>query len=600
MKWIPFGMILPLAVFLASGPVLAGPASLRQKVDAMLEQMTLQEKIGQMTLIDKVFLDDPEDIVRYGIGSILAGGDSRPLDDSAKGWADMTDGYQKIALRSRLKIPILFGIDAVHGHAKVRNATVFPHNIGMGCTGDLDIVRKAARVTAEEMVATGFRWTYAPCVAVVRDERWGRTYEGFGETTEIVTRMGEAVVKGLQNGNLDRPDSVLSCAKHFVGDGGTTLGANEGDTVMAEKELRRLFFPPYVQAIMAGSRTVMISFSSWNGQRMHANRTLITDVLKKELSFDGFVVSDWGAVQKLPGDYRDQVAAAVNAGIDMIMVPSDYKKFSAALQELVRDGRVPLARVNDAVKRILKVKMETGLFERPYAQRDRLGRIGSDSHRRVAREAVRKSLVLLKNENRFLPLRKNLRTLVVAGKSSDDVGVQCGGWTLSWQGVIGDVTKGTTVYRAVRRAVSATTRVILSPDGKNLPKADAAIVVVGEYPYAETAGDRAELYLDRDDIATIDEIRKKGIPMAVVLISGRPLVLTDELHKMNALVAAWLPGTEGDGIADVLFGDYAPTGRLTYTWPKTMEQIPINSGDMKYEPLFPHGFGLTYPKAEGK
>lgn len=567
------------------------------KADALLKKMTLQEKIGQMIQIDKMYLEDDSDIQTYFIGSILCGGDSFPEDQTAAGWAKMADGYQSIALKTRLAVPLIFGIDAVHGDAKVVDATIFPHNIGMGCTRDPALVEKAARITAKEMAATGFRWNFAPCIAVVRDERWGRTYEGYSEDPELVSIMGAAFVRGLQGKDLSAKDSVVSGVKHYLADGGTESGKNEGNASGSEDQLRKLFLAPYIAAVSNGAGTVMVSFSSWNGTKMHANRRLITDVLKNELKFDGFVVSDWAAVQRLPGAFPDQLTTAINAGIDMVMLPKEYKKFVETMTVLVQNGSISQSRIDDAVRRILKVKMEMGLFENPYSNKKLLQQVGSAENRKVARQCVRESVVLLKNEKGILPLSRKMKKIIVAGNYGDSVDIQCGGWTVYWQGGSGKVVGGTTVLNAIKKAVSPGTKVIFTPDGQEIdPKADVAIVITGEYPYAESAGDKTDLSLDADDINTINSIVEKKIPVVVVLISGRPLIVTKELPKWNAFLAAWLPGPEAGGIADVIFGDYDPTGKLSMTWPKDMAQIPVNIGDKNYKPLFEYGFGLNYKK----
>lgn len=574
------------------------------EVETLLSRMTLEEKIGQMTLVDQAYLLEPDHVRSFALGALLSGGDSAPPGDTntARAWADMYDRYQSLALESRLGIPLLYGVDAVHGHNNVTGAVVFPHNIGLGCTGSPALVEEAARVTAAEVLGTGIGWTFAPCVAVPRDERWGRTYEGYGETPELAQRMGSAAVRGFQARTPVHPGGVLACAKHYAADGGTEGGADRGDARISEEELRRIHLPGYVAAIRAGVGTVMASYSSWNGRKMHENRYLLTDVLKGELGFDGFVVSDWAAIDELPGDYSSRIEAALNAGVDMIMLPAGYLIFIPAATALVRAGRVPLERVDDAVRRILRKKMRMGLFEAPLTDRSLTGAVGSPEHREIARRCVRRSLVVLKNEGPILPLSPNLRRVHVSGWNADDLGNQCGGWTITWQGMSGAITEGTTVLEAVRKAVSPATEVTFSLNGAGSAGADVAIVVLGEGPYAEGAGDRNDLSVSPRDRLIVARVRSYGVPIVAVLISGRPLIVEPILEVCDALVAAWLPGTEGEGVTDVLFGAYPPTGRLSHTWPRNMSQVPINVGDDPYDPLFPFGHGLTYEadRSEGQ
>lgn len=589
-----------LAVF---SPPIAAQSDLDRKVADLLDRMTLAEKIGQMTQVDRTGLVQIDDIRRYCLGSLLSGGDSTPRGTTPAKMADFVDECQKAALRTRLRIPLLYGIDAVHGFASLAGTVVFPHNIGMGAAGDPALAEKAARITAAETAAAGVRWTFAPCVAVARDERWGRTYESYGETPDLPSALGVAAIRGFQGPDPSKTDSVIACAKHYVGDGGTLYGTglyggiDQGDTRVTEAVLRRLHLPPFAAAVKAGVRTIMVSFSSWNGTKLHEHRYLLTKVLKEELGFSGFVVSDWQGYRTIPRNYDEQIAAAFNAGIDMMMVVNDYARFIETTVRLVEEGRIPRARIDDAVRRILKVKYEAGLFDRPCADRRLLAAVGSRPHREIARECVRRSLVLLKNSRKMLPLAKDLKTIAVAGKYADDLGSQCGGWTVSWQGHQGAITTGTTILQGIRAAVSPRTKVIHTPDGRAAAGADAAVVVVGEPPYAEFRGDvldPAGLALDEEDRQTIWTIAEAGVPMVVVLISGRPLLVAEELQKSRAFIAAWLPGTEGQGVADVLFGDYKPTGKLSFSWPRDMEQIPINAGDQDYDPLFKYGYGLSY------
>lgn len=568
--------------------------AIESKVNQLIKQMTLAEKIGQMTQIDRKYLQADSDIKVYALGSLLSGGGSSPAVNNPTSWADMYDKYQWYALQTRLKIPLIYGIDAVHGHNNVKGAVIFPHNIGMGCTRDPDLIEKAARATAEEVAGTGINWVFAPCIAVARDIRWGRTYESFGESPELQTMMAAAEVKGFQGESLNDPSSVVACAKHYVGDGGTEGGIDQGNTVCDEQTLRKIHMPGYIEAIKDGVGTIMVSYSSWNGIKMSANKYLLTDVLKNELGFKGFLVSDWAAINQLPGDYSTQVQTAINAGIDMVMVPDDYKKFISTMTDLVNQGKIPISRIDDAVRRILRVKFMKGLFDHPFADRALTSTIGSDAHREIARQCVRESLVLLKNKNKLLPLSKHLSKIVVAGKNADDIGNQCGGWTISWQGSSGDITQGTTIFQGIKEAVSSDTKVVYSADGTGAAGADVGIAVVGEKPYAEGAGDRSDLSLSGDDISMISNLKSAGIPIVLIVVSGRPMIISDVIDKCDAVIAVWLPGTEGEGVADVLFGDYKPSGKLSQTWPRSMDQIPIHYGDPNYDPLFPYGYGLTY------
>lgn len=567
-----------------------------------LAQMNLAEKIGQMTQVNhSAVLANPEAIRDYFIGSLLSGGGAGPTGGpggTASDWADMYDNYQSFALQTRLGIPLIYGVDAVHGHNNVVGATIFPHNIGLGATRDTDLVQEIEHLTALEVAGTGIDWTFAPVVAVPRNERWGRTYEGFGEIPELVGPMGAAAIKGFQGWptDLSAPDTILATAKHYVGDGGTTDGRDQGNTEVDEQTLREIHLAPYIDAIEAGTGSVMISFSSWNGVKMHGNSYLINDVLKGELGFDGLVVSDWAGINQIPGNYNSDVRTSINAGIDLIMVPTNYTRFINTLNEEFAAGNVSMERIDDAVLRILKAKFDLDLFNHPYTDRSYTTTVGSAEHRAVARQAVRESLVLLKNEG-ILPLPKDLDQVFVGGKNADNLGYQMGGWTISWQGGSGDTTIGTTILEAIQDTVSADTTVNFSQTCEGV-SGDAAIIIVGETSYAEGFGDRrppfGTLDLAPEDIACIDNAVSSGIPTVVVLISGRPMIITDEIASVDGFVAAWYPGSEGQGVADMLFGYSNYTGKLPHTWPETMDQIPINFGDEVYDPLFPYGFGLSY------
>jgi len=568
-----------------------------QRAADLLARMTLDEKIGQMTQADSASLQ-PSDIETLFLGSVLSGGDSELPDVSARAWAAVVTGFQKRALTTRLAIPLIYGIDAVHGHNNVKGAVIFPHNIGLGCTRNPRLVEDAARITALEMAATGILVNFAPCITVPQDERWGRTYEGYGETAELAVLLGPAAVRGLQGSAPPQNGRVLATAKHFMGDGGTKNGVDRGDTAGPEASLRAIHMPGYAATIKARVGAIMVSYNSWNGEKMHGNKRLLTDVLRGELGFTGLIVSDWNGIDELPGDRDAHVERAINAGIDMVMVPDSYRPFIASLKKNVSTGRVSQARIDDAVRRILVAKFRFGVFERPFGDPALLADVGSPAHREVARQAVRESQVLLVNKNRALPIAAGVTSIAVAGKAADDIGMQCGGWTISWQGAPGRITDGTTVLQAIKKAAPRA-RVTYSPTGDVAAGAQIAVVVIGEPPYAEMKGDRSELSLDAADVAAVRNAKKAGVPVVVVLFSGRPMLLDPILPDADAILAAWLPGTEGDGIADVLFGTFKPTGKLSMTWPRSMAQIPINVGLHGEKPsgaLFDYGSGLTFDK----
>ncbi|EFJ14950.1 hypothetical protein SELMODRAFT_119324 [Selaginella moellendorffii] len=589
--------------------------SIEARIKDLLRRMTLEEKIGQMTQIERAVASQA--VVRqYGIGDVLNGGGSAPAERAAPNvWEDMVDDYQIGAMSTRLGIPVIYGVDAVHGHNNVYGATIYPHNIGLGSSRDPELVRRIGAATALEVRATGMPYAFAPCIAVCRDPRWGRCYESYGEDTQLVRSMTK-IIQGLQGSPppshpsgypyVGGPSKVVACAKHFVGDGGTVKGIDENNTVTTYRQLVQVHMGPYLDAIAMGVSTIMISYSSFNGIKMHANRFLVTEVLKNRLGFQGFLISDWEAIDRITDppkqNYTYSVLTSVNAGIDMIMVPFDYQNFINILTGLVKSGAVSQSRIDDAVTRILRVKFAAGLFEAPKANRKLNNKVGAEDHRELAREAVRKSLVLLKNSARsgssknILPLSKTAPKILVAGTHADDLGLQCGGWTITWQGGSGQTTIGTTIRQAIANTVSQSTQVVYeqSPDA-NFVKDKGfsyAVVVIGEQPYAEIAGDNLNLTIPSQGIDTIRNVCS-SLRCAVVLISGRPLVLEPHIDMMDALVAAWLPGSEGQGVADVLFGDHDFVGKSSRTWFKRVDQLPMNVGDMGYDPLFPYGFGMT-------
>jgi beta-glucosidase len=595
------------------------------RVEELLKQMTLDEKIGQMTQVEKN-TNHPGDITKYFIGSILSGGGGSPANNTVQDWYAMVEGFQNEALETRLGIPLLYGVDAVHGHGNLLNATVFPHNIGLGATNNPELVEKIGRATAEEILATGIPWNFSPVIAVVQDVRWGRTYEGFSEETEIVAALGAAYIRGMQTlKDGDRPapgQTILTLAtpKHFIGDGATIWGSSrtesykldQGNMQVPETVLRELFLPPYQSAVQAGALNVMASFSSWKGTKLHAEQHLVTEILKDELGFNGFIVSDWQAMDQIyPDDYYASIVTSVNAGVDMNMVPYDYISFIETMKTAVNNGDLPESRVDEAVRRILRVKFALGLFEHPMPDTKYQATVRSREHLELARQAVRESLVLLKNENNILPLSKDTPVIFVAGEGANNIGLQSGGWTLEWQGKLGNDNEGTTIFSGLRAAMNSGTQIEYNHDGDfsefkdadgNPLLADVGIVVLSEKLYAEGVGDTADISLTDIEVGLLNEVKKQSKSLVIILLSGRPRVIAEELPLAEAWVAAWLPGTEGGGIADVLFGDHPFTGKTAYSWPRSNEQLPINVNNAQGKtdcdaPLFPFGYGLAYGEA---
>ncbi|MFI1565654.1 glycoside hydrolase family 3 protein [Streptomyces sp. NPDC020490] len=591
-------------------PYLDSRLPVRERVADLVGRMSLEEKAGQMTQAERGALTDQGDIAGYDLGSLLSGGGSTPTPNTPEAWAKMIDGFQLRARATRFQIPLIYGVDAVHGHNNLAGATVMPHNIGLGATRDPRLVEKTGAVTASEVRATGVPWDFAPCLCVTRDERWGRSYESFGEDPALVKSL-ETIIQGLQGApsgrQLKENDKVLATAKHFVGDGGTAYGSSttgtytidQGVTRVTRQELEAVHLAPYEAAVDRGVGSVMPSYSSLDlvgdGRgpvKMHARADMINGVLKGRMGFDGFVISDWNAIDQLPGDYASQVRTAVDAGVDMMMVPYGYKDFRTTLVDEAKAGRIGERRIDDAVSRILTQKFKLGLFEHPYADTRGASRIGSAAHRAVARQAAAESQVLLKNAGGVLPLRKHQK-VYVAGSNADDLGNQTGGWTITWQGASGTHTDGTTVLQGMRAAGGDVT---YSKDA-SAPTAgyDVGVVVVGETPYAEGVGDVGngnDLELTAADKAAVDKVCA-AMKCAVLIVSGRPQLIGDRLGEIDALVASWLPGTEGAGVADVLYGRRPFTGRLPVTWPRSEAQLPINVGDTSYDPQYPYGWGLT-------
>ncbi|CAL9775542.1 unnamed protein product [Musa acuminata subsp. burmannicoides] len=594
---------------------------LNVRINDLLNRMTLAEKIGQMSQIERATAT-AEVIEKYFIGSVLSGGGSVPSPQaSAETWMNMITEMQKSALSTRLGIPIIYGIDAVHGHNNVYGATIFPHNIGLGATRDPSLVRQIGAATALEVRATGIPYVFAPCVAVCRDPRWGRCYESYSEDPKVVEQMTE-IIDGLQgtipaNSRKGVPflagrKNVAACAKHYVGDGGTYKGINENNTVIDLHGLLSIHMPPYYHAIIRGVSTVMVSYSSWNGVKMHANRRLVTDFLKNTLRFRGFVISDWQGIDKITtpphANYSYSVTAGISAGIDMVMIPNNYTEFINDLTDQVESKIIPMSRIDDAVRRILRVKFTMGLFENPFPDPSLVDQVGKQEHRELARDAVRRSLVLLKNgksaDAPVLPLPKKTGSILVTGSHADNLGYQCGGWTITWQGLGGNnLTIGTTIFEAIKATVDPTTQIVFSedPDAGFIERNhfSYAVVVVGEQPYAETFGDNLNLTIPEPGPSLIQKVCG-SIKCVVVVVSGRPLVIEPYVGDMDAVVAAWLPGSEGQGVAEVLFGDYGFSGKLPRTWFRSVEQLPMNVGDRHYDPLFPYGFGLTTKPARAQ
>ncbi|MGC5224657.1 glycoside hydrolase family 3 N-terminal domain-containing protein [Micromonospora sp. DT81.3] len=583
-----------------------------ERVQDLLARMTLAEKIGQMAQAERLGLQSPDQIATLGLGSVLSGGGSVPPQNTAAGWADMVDAFQRQALSTRLQIPLIYGVDAVHGHNNVVGATIFPHNQGLGATRDPDLVEAASRATAEEVRATGVPWTFAPCLCVSRDERWGRSYESFGEDPALVRSFAEAATVGLQGedpGDITGADEVLATAKHWVGDGGTTYVPQTGSgypidqgvtRVGTLEELRTLHVEPYEPAMAAGVGSMMPSYSAVSiagGEpvRMHENGALNNDLLKGELGFDGFLVSDWEGIDKLPGGtYAEKAARSVNAGVDMAMAPYNFAAFIDAVAAGVGAGVITEARVDDAVTRILTQKFALGLFDQPFADRSGQDAVGGAEHRAVAREAAGASQVLLKNADGVLPLAKDAK-IYLAGSNADDLGNQAGGWTISWQGGSGDITQGTSILEGIAEVAPGAAVTYSEDASAPIGDAGAGIVVVGETPYAEGVGDVGNsgksLSLSAADRAAIDTVCA-AVECVVLVVAGRPQLVSDQLPDIDALVASWLPGSEGAGVADALFGDRPFTGRLPVTWPASAEQVPINAGDEDYDPEYAYGWGL--------
>ncbi len=596
----------------AASPHAMSDAATEAFVTELMSRMTIEEKIGQLIQAD-ISAIKPEDLLTYPLGSILAGGNSAPDGNdraTPQAWVELARAFRAAAAaRPGAKIPLIYGIDAVHGHNNIVGATIFPHNIGLGAARDPDLIRRIGEATALEVAVTGADWTFGPTLAVPRDDRWGRAYEGYGEDPEIARSYAGPMTLGLQ-GELSAdgpiaPGRIAGSAKHFLADGGTANGQDQGDFRGSEDELVGIHLGGYVQAIDAGVLSVMASFSSWNGVKHSGNETILTEVLRGPLGFDGFVVSDWNAHGQLPGCSNESCALAVNAGIDMLMAPDSWKPLYTNTLAQARSGEIPMARVDEAVRRILRAKVKTGLFIEARPVEGRFEALGSPEHRALAREAVRKSLVLLKNNGSVLPIRPGARVLVAG--SADDIGQASGGWTLTWQGTGNantDFPNGQSIWSGLREAVEAGGgTATLAPDGSFDQKPDVAIVVFGETPYAEFQGDIDHLdFVPTEPLETLRHLKAAGVPTVSVFLSGRPMWTNPEINQSDAFVAAWLPGAEGGGVADVLIGDrdgrprHDFSGRLSFSWPKDATGAPLNHGQPGYDPQFAYGYGLTYAR----
>ncbi len=604
-------------------------ADIEQKVSDVMAKMSTAEKVGQIIqpLISHV---TPEDVKKYHLGSVLNGGGTTPDNNkyaTISDWAELADAYYQASMDEsdgKVGIPIIWGSDAVHGNNNLFGATLFPHNIGLGAANDPELIERIGEATAMELAVTGLDWTFGPTVAVVRDDRWGRTYESYSESPEIVGAYAKRMIKGIQGEAVTGefvPGKIIATAKHFLGDGGTTNGIDRGDTAVDEQELMSIHGAGYISALDSNVLTTMASFNSWNGKKLHGHKYLLTDVLKERLGFTGFVVGDWNGHRQVPGCTVVRCPHAINAGLDMFMVPEDWRELYANTLKDVENGDIPASRLDDAVRRILRVKFLAGLFnagrikDRPQLKQADM--VGSEKHRLIAREAVRKSLVLLKNNDQVLPIMPK-QNVLVAGQAAHNIGQQAGGWTLSWQGT-GNTNKdfpgATSIYQGLSSAIKGTGgEAILSEDGNwqksdfsNQQSPDVAIVVIGEEPYAEWHGDLANIeyqYGLKADLALLKKLKADGIPVVTVFISGRPLWVNKELNASDAFVAAWLPGTEGAGIADVIVADNTGKaahdfqGRLSFSWPKRMSQNRLNRDQDNYDPLFPYGYGLTYAEPQ--
>ena len=576
-----------------------------QRIDDLLARMTLDEKIGQMALVEKNSIKNTADIAAYGLGAVLSGAGGKPDNNTPLGWKQMVAGYSAAAQGSRLGIPILYGADANHGNGNVPGATIFPHAIGLGAANDPALTEQVAAATAAESAAMGIRWNFSPALDLPVDIRWGRVYEEFSDDPQRASSLGAAYIKGLQDQSVpDGSIDVLATAKHFIGVGSMAWGTSmnkdfhldQGVIPASEQALRNEYMIPFRAAVNAGTLSVMAGLGYWGGVNISADKYLLTDILKNELGFKGFVVSDWYGVYEFSANNYGSLVSSINAGMDMVMLPYDYKTFVTQVRQAVTSGDIKESRIDDAVRRILRAKFAMGLFDQNKAEEPMLSTVGSAAHRALARQAVQESLVLLKNNDNILPIKTNVGHIRVAGSAADNFGRQAGGWTVEWQGIDGNWVPGTTsILSGIRGAVGHATRVEYDING-NFSKSDLAdigIAVVGEKPYAEGWGDNAEPRLDATDLTAIANLKKSCKKVVVVLITGRPLIITNELPKWDAVVAAWLPGSEGEGVSDVLFGTAEFTGTLPLPWLRSVEQLPFGfdgKGADGTSPLFPRDY----------
>ena len=596
----------------SKSPIGLDPA-MEARITKIIAGMTVEEKVGQVIQPEWKSIK-PEEVAEYHIGSIENGGGSVPGGNkhaTVKDWVDLIEPYYQASVRQtsvnggqKTTIPLIWASDAVHGHNNVYGSTLFPHNIGLGAAHDPALIERIGRATAEEVRATGMDWSFAPTIAVARDDRWGRTYESYSEDPKIVAAYAGAMVSGLEGkgGDFLDKDHVISTAKHFLGDGSTDGGRDQGDSLASEDDLIRLHAQGYAAAIDAGTQSIMASYNSWHGVKMHANKALMTDVLKGQMGFDGFIMGDWLAHAQIPGCSNGDCPAAFNAGLDIFNAPTDWKVLYANMVREVKAGTIPQARLDDAVRRILRVKMRAHVFDEPSpAHRpDTFKPIGTPEHRAIARQAVAESLVLLKNNGGVLPLKAGARVLI-AGDGANNIAMQSGGWTLSWQGVDNgpnDFPGATSIYEGLKQEIEAAGgQALFSPDGTTPEKPDVAIVVFGETPYAEFMGDQSDVALHHDNVESLELIKTlkaQGIPVVSVMLSGRPLYINPQINASDAVVVAWLPGSEGEGVADVLTGKSDFKGKLSFSWPKRPDQTPLNVGDAHYDPQFAYGYGLSY------
>ena len=623
MKRLTLALAVALALPAVAAPLkdwphiksaIAKDDALEKRVQEIVSKMTLEQKIGQMTQ-PEIKTTTPDDVKRYYLGSVLNGGGSWPKGNkhaSAKDWLDLAEAYHQASMSTDMavKVPVIWGIDAIHGNSNIYGATLFPHNIGLGAARDPKLAEEIGAATGKAVRATGIAWIFGPTIAVVRDDRWGRTYESFSENPEVVESYAGPYVRGLQ-GSFKNDANVVASIKHFMGDGGTDQGKDRGVNKSTAGQMMNIHARGYYTGLAAGAQTVMASFNSWddvsagvNYGKMHGSRVLLTDVLKTKMGFDGFVISDWNAIAEVPGCRNDSCPQSINAGVDMIMVPDDWKAFIANTIAQVKSGEIPMARIDDAVTRILRVKLRAGLFGKSPAQNAYAGKDDALQARELARRAVRESLVLLKNEGPALPLAHGKKILVV-GKAADNIANQTGGWSLTWQGTDNtnaDFPNADSILAGIRAAAGAE-NVQFSADARDVDvsKFDAVIAVIGERPYAEGDGDIGPSGTLRhssrypEDLSVLEAVAGKGKPVVTVFVSGRPLYANDLLNLSDTFIAAWLPGTEGKGVSDLLVAGkqkYDFRGKLSFSWPKSACQTPLNVGDADYSPLFAYGYGL--------